>query len=217
MTRLTPELVLRGYAVGVFPMATSRNDTSLFFVDPEERGVIPLDHFHIPRSLRKVIRRKPYDIRCNTAFEAVLDGCGEETADRPDTWINDEIRRLYLHLARQGCCHSIEAWQDETLVGGLYGIALHGAFFGESMFSRAPNASKIALVHLVARLRRGGFTLLDCQFINEHLRQFGAVEIERGTFQRLLADALRRPARFYCEPDSGELVDALLQSTTHTS
>ena len=121
------------------------------------------------------------------------------------------------NLARQGCCHSIEAWQDETLVGGLYGIALHGAFFGESMFSRAPNASKIALVHLVARLRRGGFTLLDCQFINEHLRQFGAVEIERGTFQRLLADALRRPARFYCEPDSGELVDALLQSTTHTS
>lgn len=217
MTHILPEILLQAYAIGVFPMAESRNDDRLFFVDPDKRGIIPLDRFHIPRSLRKLVRRHPYLVRCDSDFQAVLDGCAEATERRPDTWINAEIHRLYLELAAQGRCHSVEVWRGDDLIGGLYGVALGGAFFGESMFSRAPNASKIALVHLVARLRAGGFTLLDSQFITDHLRQFGAEEIPREAYQTLLADALRRPAEFYSLPDDGSLVEALLQSSTQTS
>ena len=217
MTQVQPEILLQAYAIGVFPMAESRDDDRLFFVDPDMRGIIPLDRFHISRSLRKLVRRQPYAVRCNTHFEAVLDGCAEATARRPDTWINPEIHRLYLELAAQGRCHSVEVWSGDDLVGGLYGVALGGAFFGESMFSRAPNASKIALVHLVSRLRAGGFSLLDSQFITEHLRQFGAKEISRETYKALLAEALRQPAEFYSLPDDGSLVEALLQSSTQTS
>ena len=217
MTELHPEMLLKAYAIGVFPMAESRDDPRMFFVDPDSRGVISLDHAHIPRSLRKVVRRARYDVRCDTAFEAVLDGCAEVTEGRPDTWINPEIRRLYMELAALGRCHSVEVWSGDTLVGGLYGVALGGAFFGESMFSRVTNASKIAMVHLVARLRAGGFSLLDCQFITDHLRQFGAKEISRAAYHTLLADALRRPATFYSLPDDGAVLEALLQSSTQTS
>lgn len=217
MTELHPEMLLKAYAMGVFPMAEGRNDPRMFFVDPKTRGVISVDHVHIPRSLRKVVRRAPYEIRCDTAFEAVLDGCAEVTEDRPDTWINPEIRRLYLDLADLGRCHSVEVWSGDALVGGLYGVALGGAFFGESMFSRVTNASKIAMVHLVARLRAGGFSLLDCQFITDHLRQFGAEEISRAAYHTLLEDALRRPATFYSLPDEGAVLEALLQSSTQTS
>lgn len=217
MTDLHPEMLLKAYAIGVFPMAESRDDPRMFFVDPDQRGVITLDTVHIPRSLRKTVRRAPYTVTCDTAFEAVLDGCGEVTEARPDTWINPEIRRLYLELADLGRCHSVEVWSDDTLVGGLYGVALGGAFFGESMFSRVTNASKIAMVHLVARLRAGGFSLLDCQFITDHLRQFGAREIPRAEYHVLLADALRRPARFYSLPDDGSLLGALPQFNTQMS
>lgn len=217
MTEIHPEMLLKAYAVGVFPMAESRNDPRMFFVDPDTRGVISLDHAHIPRSLRKVVRRAPFDIRCDTAFEAVLDGCAEVTEGRTDTWINPQIRQLYLELAALGRCHSVEVWSGDDLVGGLYGVALGGAFFGESMFSRVTNASKIAMVHLVARLRAGGFSLLDCQFITDHLRQFGAEEISRAAYHTRLADALRRPAAFYSLADDGAVLEALLQSRTQTS
>jgi len=217
VTDLHPEMLLKAYAIGVFPMAEGRDDPRMFFVDPDKRGVITLDTVHIPRSLRKTVRRAPYLVTCDTAFEAVLDGCAEATEDRPDTWINPEIRRLYLELAALGRCHSVEVWSDDTLVGGLYGVALGGAFFGESMFSRVTNASKIAMVHLVARLRAGGFSLLDCQFITDHLRQFGAREIPRAEYHTLLADALRRPATFYSLPDDGSLLGALPQFNNQMS
>lgn len=210
-------MLLKAYAIGVFPMAEGRDDPRMFFVDPDKRGVITLDAVHISRSLRKTVRRTPYLVTCDTAFEAVLDGCAEATEDRPDTWINPEIRRLYLELADLGRCHSVEVWSDDSLVGGLYGVALGGAFFGESMFSRVTNASKIAMVHLVARLRAGGFSLLDCQFITDHLRQFGAREIPRAEYHRLLADALRRPASFYSLPDDGSLLGALPQFNSQMS
>ena len=213
---IRPDMLLLAYAAGVFPMAHSRDDLEFGFVDPETRGIIPLDGFHVPRSLRKLVRKRPYRVRCDTAFEAVIDGCSEETWDRPDTWINAEIRELYLHLAEQGACHSVEIWDDTELVGGLYGVVLGSAFFGESMFSRVSNASKIALVHLVMILRRGGFTLLDCQFITDHLRQFGAIEIERAAYHALLNDALDRSAQFYCAEDDS-LVDEFLQSMIQTS
>jgi leucyl/phenylalanyl-tRNA--protein transferase len=217
VTDLHPEMLLKAYAIGVFPMAESRNAPRMFFVDPDTRGVITLDNVHIPRSLRKVVRRAPYTVTCDTAFAAVLDGCAEATEERPDTWINSEIRRLYLELAELGRCHSVEIWSEDKLVGGLYGVALGGAFFGESMFSRVTNASKIAMVHLVARLRAGGFSLLDCQFITDHLKQFGAREISRADYHVLLADALRRPAVFYSLPDDGAVLEALLHPSTQTS
>ncbi len=217
MTDLHPEMLLKAYAIGVFPMAESRDDPRMFFVDPDKRGVITLDNVHIPRSLRKTVRRAPYEVKCDTAFAAVLDGCAEATEDRPDTWINPEIRRLYQELAELGRCHSVEVWSGDTLVGGLYGVALGGAFFGESMFSRVTNASKIAMVHLIARLRAGGFSLLDCQFITDHLKQFGAREIARADYHNLLADALRRPAAFYSLEDEGAVLEALLQVSTQTS
>ena len=217
MTRLQPELLLQAYAIGVFPMAEGRDDPRLFFVDPERRGVMPLDGFHISRSLRKTVRRRVFQVRCNADFRGVLDRCGESTTVRPDTWINAEIHRLCLELHDRGHSHSIECWQDGQLVGGLYGIALGGAFFGESMFSRARDASKVALVHLVARLRAGGFTLLDSQFLTEHLARFGAVEIPRAVYRERLAAAIATPATLYLGDDDWPSVEALLQSTTQTS
>jgi leucyl/phenylalanyl-tRNA--protein transferase len=218
VTQLKPEILLQAYAIGVFPMAESRNDPRLFFVDPDKRGVIPLDDtFHISRSLRKTVRKRVFEVRCDSDFTAVLDGCGEPTSDRPDTWINPEIRRLYLALYERGHCHSIETWRDGKLVGGLYGVALGGAFFGESMFSRVTDASKVALVHLVARLRAGGFTLLDSQFLTDHLTRFGAYEIPRDLYHERLAEALSTPARFYPDLDDSGAVSTLLQSSNQTS
>lgn len=177
-------------------MARSRDERRLYWVDPERRGVMPLDGFHIPRSLRRTLRAGRFVIRCDTAFAEVMRRCGEATPDRPDSWINDEILRLFIELHGFGFTHSVEAWEGDELVGGLYGLALGGAFFGESMFSRRTDASKVALVHLVARLRAGGFTLLDTQFVTDHLSRFGTVEISREEYRARLAAALEVDARF---------------------
>ena len=181
-------------------MARSREDKRLYWIDPDQRGILPLDAFNVPHSLRKTLRRGRFEIRCDSAFEAVIRACGEATGDRPDTWINDEIIALFVELFRFGLAHSVEAWQDGQLAGGLYGLALGGAFFGESMFSRRTDASKVVLVHLVARLRQGGFKLLDPQFDTDHLKQFGALEIPRMDYQRLLAKALDEQAVFDRSP-----------------
>jgi leucyl/phenylalanyl-tRNA--protein transferase len=191
VTRLTPAVLLQAYAAGLFPMAEAADDPELFWVDPTRRGIIPLDGFHVPRRLNRVLRRGGFEVRCDTAFVEVMRGCAEASETRPSTWINDEIVRLYGALFEHGAAHCIESWLDGELVGGLYGVSLGAAFFGESMFSRASDASKVALVHLVARLRLGGYRLLDTQFLTTHLAQFGAVEISRPRYHRLLAEALR--------------------------
>lgn len=193
---IPPDLVLRAYASGVFPMAENAEDPEVFWVRPELRGIIPLDDFHVSRSLRKIIRKEPFDIRFDFDFEGVVDGCAEETNTRPSTWINDSIRQAYSELFRRGYCHTVEAWDGDGLVGGLYGVSLGRAFFGESMFSRKPNASKICLVKLVERLRERGFVLLDTQFTTEHLKTFGAVDIPRPQYERLLQQALTGHAEF---------------------
>ena len=215
MIELSPELLLRAYSAGLFPMAESAEDPDLFWIDPDPRGVLPLDRFHLPRRLRRTLRAGHYEIRVDTAFEAVMHGCAEPTEMRPKTWINDEILRLYGALHDQGYAHSVEAWREGELVGGLYGVALRGVFFGESMFSRATDASKVALVHLMARLVKGGFRLLDTQFVTEHLRRFGAIEIPRADYHRQLERALAVDAYF-----AGGLADdpvVVLQSSTVTS
>lgn len=219
--RLSPELLLRAYAAGIFPMAESRHAKTVFWVDPEVRGILPLDGFHVPRSLRKAVRRKTFEVRCDTACEAVIHACAAAAANRHDTWINDQIIAAYTALHRMGFVHSVETWRDGRLVGGLYGVALGGAFFGESMFSQARDASKVALVHLVTRLRVGGFVLLDCQFATEHLRRFGVVEIPCRVYLERLERALPVKARFYSDlapPDVEEaLEDVFRQSSTQTS
>lgn len=192
-TPLTPELLLRAYASGLFPMAESAEDPELFWVEPEMRGIIPLDTFHVPRRLARTIRRKPFEIRFNTAFEAVMRGCAEPAPDRPTTWINETIFELYASLHRTGHAHSVEAWRDGALVGGLYGVSLRRAFFGESMFSRATDSSKICLVHLVERLKQRGFILLDTQFTTEHLKTFGAIDVPKIDYYTLLDNALSGP------------------------
>ena len=186
----TAEALLACYARGGFPMGEGRDDPRVFLVEPEQRGVIPLDAFHIPTRLRRTVRAEPFVVRVDTAFAAVLDACASPSPGREDTWINAPIRRLYVELNARGRAHSIECWRDEVLVGGLYGVTLGGAFFGESMFSRATDASKVALVHLVARLRRGGWRLLDAQFRTPHLDQFGLVEMPQADYLRRLGLAL---------------------------
>ena len=221
MHALSPETLIKAYTLGVFPMAEAHDDERIFFVDPDERGILPLDQVHIPRSLRKRIRQEPYIIRVNTAFDAVIDACRELTEDRTESWINPTIRTLYCALHRYGFAHSIEAWHvvngKEQLAGGLYGVALKGAFFGESMFSRATDASKIALVHLMARLVAGGYTLLDTQFSNPHLEQFGVREIPRDDFKLRLADAMMVEAKLPQGPPDMAMVQSFLQANTETS
>ncbi|MEM7493629.1 MAG: leucyl/phenylalanyl-tRNA--protein transferase [Pseudomonadota bacterium] len=197
--------LLNCYRRGVFPMADSRDDPRLFIMDPDRRGILPLDDFHTPRRLRKTIRKDPFRITTDTAFNRVIDACAEAHISRPSTWINDTILNLYSGLHRKGHAHSIECWDDHgQLIGGLYGVSIGGAFFGESMFSRATDASKIALVHLVARLIAGGYTLLDAQFHNPHLDQFGLLEIPRADFHSRLAQALQVQADFYSIGDKVE-------------
>jgi leucyl/phenylalanyl-tRNA---protein transferase len=203
VSRLTADLLLQAYAAGLFPMAESADDPEVFWVDPRRRGVIPLDGFHVPRRLARVVRRGIFDVRCDTAFEAVIRGCAEASETRPSTWINDEILRLYTALSARGAAHSVECWREGELVGGLYGVSLGAAFFGESMFSRTTDASKVALVHLVARLRLGGYRLLDTQFPTSHLGQFGGIEISRAQYRRLLAEALRYRAAFPADLPDG--------------
>jgi leucyl/phenylalanyl-tRNA---protein transferase len=194
--RLTPEILLEAYAAGIFPMAEAADDPEVFWVDPTRRGILPLDAVHVPRRLARLVRQDRFVVRCDTAFEGVMLGCGESSEKRPNTWINREILRLYRALFARGAAHSVECWLDGDLVGGLYGVSLGAAFFGESMFSRVTDASKVALVHLAARLRLGGYRLLDTQFLTPHLAQFGAIEISRARYHRLLSEALRYRADF---------------------
>ena len=206
---ITPELMLRAYRIGLFPMAESRDARTLYWLDPEQRGVIPLEGFHVSRRLARRLRQAPFRITANVDFAGVITACAAPRPSSTDSWINAEIRALFLALHAQGNAHSVEAWQGEALVGGLYGVALGGAFFGESMFSRADDASKIALVHLVARLRLGGFTLLDAQFQTAHLAQFGTREVPRARYKQLLAGAVEVAATFPATPDPTVLANEI--------
>jgi leucyl/phenylalanyl-tRNA--protein transferase len=206
---INARLLLEAYAAGVFPMAESAGSREIFWVDPKTRGILPLDRLHVSRSLRKAVRRGGYEIALNRRFIDVVRAC----SDREETWINDQILSLYQDLNRTGYAHSVEVWVDGALAGGLYGVALGGAFFGESMFSQQPDASKIALVYLVARLRAGGFTLLDTQFVTDHLTSLGAVEISRAAYHHRLEAALKRPAEFWRMPKGTDPQLALQLST----
>ena len=211
---ITPEVLLKAYACGIFPMAESAEDPALYWLEPEKRGVIPLDRFHLPSRLARTVRSDRFTITVNRDFDAVLEGCAEPRPGRPRTWINARIRVLYRKLHDRRHCHSLEVYDGETLVGGLYGVTLGRAFFGESMFHRARDASKVALVHLIARLKAGGFKLLDTQFVTDHLRTFGAIEVPRRQYHKLLEAALAGEGDFAAlgtkAPVSGAQVLALL-------
>ncbi len=213
MTDITAELVLKAYTYGVFPMAKSRGDTDVFWVQPKLRGVIPLDQFHVSHSLRKRLRKGAYTVTVDTAFAAVMAGCAESTENRADTWINNRIIDLFAELHDAGLAHSVETWEGDRLVGGLYGLAMGAAFFGESMFCRASDASKVALCHLAGILKAGGFTLLDTQFITDHLKQFGTVEISQKEYLAQLSAALARQGTFV-DPLPPHKLDAVLFSRT---
>ncbi len=209
---LTPEMLLRAYSIGVFPMAEDRESSDIFWVDPRRRGILPLDGFHISRSLGRRLRQQPYAIRIDTDFAGVVAGC----ADRPETWINEQITELYNALHRMGFAHSLEVWDGSELVGGVYGVALGGAFFGESMFSRRTDASKIALAYLVDRLSLAGFTVFDTQFVTDHLKSLGGKEVSRADYHRMLAKALQRSADF-ATPGAAPPPQDLLQRNTQRS
>ncbi len=220
MDDITPETLLRAYAYGVFPMGESRGSDTLYWVDPEERGILPLDTFHVPRRLARTIKSDPFTVKVDTAFRSVMELCAEDMPGRGGTWINAAILKAYTDLHAQGHTHSVECWDGDQLVGGLYGVSLGRAFFGESMFSRARDASKVALVHLVARLIQGGYVLLDTQFVTSHLTQFGALEIPREAYKARLADALTgEPGTFYSVEAGGSEAAgaAILQSISQTS
>lgn len=210
---LKPELLLRAYAVGIFPMAESRYDPEVHWIDPDLRGILPLDRFHVPKKLKRKIRAGLFEVRCDSAFPQVIAACAMPGPGRKDTWINPVIETLYTELHAMGFAHSVECWQDGELVGGLYGVTLGAAFFGESMFSRESDASKVALVHLVARLQKGGYRILDTQFETPHLRRFGVVEIARDRYRRQLAQAVRTPAHFPTELSAEELEQTLEASS----
>ncbi|MFA3919653.1 leucyl/phenylalanyl-tRNA--protein transferase [Ruegeria hyattellae] len=208
---LSPELLLHGYSIGIFPMAEHREDPEIFWVDPKLRGVFPLDGFHISRSLARRLRRQDYKITINHAFEAVLDGC----ADRNETWINTELRSHYLTLHQRGNAHSLEVWDEHQLIGGVYGVVLGAAFFGESMFSRRRDASKLALAYLIDRLVQTGFHLFDTQFLTPHLASLGAIEIPRADYHAILANAVSSQAEF-CDPLE-QTPQGVIQRITQTS
>jgi leucyl/phenylalanyl-tRNA---protein transferase len=213
---ITPEVLLKAYACGIFPMAESADDPALYWIEPDMRGIIPLEAFHLPSRLARTVRATPFTVHIDRDFEAVIDGCAEPKRDRSRTWINARIRRIYRALFEAGHCRTVEVYDGDLLVGGLYGVSLGRAFFGESMFHRARDASKIALVHLVARLNAGGYRLLDTQFVTEHLRSFGAVEVPKRRYHRLLEDALVGQADFAAlpldRPVSGEEALAILKN-----
>ena len=212
---ITPEVLLKAYACGIFPMAESAEDPALYWIEPEKRGIIPLDRFHVPARLARTVRSDRFIVTVNRDFDGVIEGCAESLPDRPRTWINDRIRTLYRKLYDIGHCHTVEVYDGAQLVGGLYGVSLGRTFFGESMFHRARDASKIALVHLVARLKAGGFRLLDTQFVTQHLKSFGATEVHRRNYHKMLADALVGEADFavfpLAEPLPGDI--ALARAT----
>ncbi|HZH52315.1 MAG TPA: leucyl/phenylalanyl-tRNA--protein transferase [Microvirga sp.] len=197
---ITPEILLKAYAAGIFPMAEDANDPSLFWVEPRERGIIPLDNFHVSKRLARTVRSDQFEVLVDRDFDAVIAGCAAPGFDRERTWISGRIRKLYGDLFDSGYCHTVEVYREGRLVGGLYGVRLRSAFFGESMFHTERDASKVALVHLVARLRRGGFTLLDTQFVTPHLAQFGAVEISRRNYKQMLRTAMEQEAEWHAWP-----------------
>jgi leucyl/phenylalanyl-tRNA---protein transferase len=206
---LTPELLIRAYTAGIFPMAERRDDPSVFWVDPRVRGVMPLERVHVPRRLIRTVRSNAFEVRCDTNFAKVIRACAVPKRRRRETWINQPIEDAVIGLHDMGFAHSVEAWRDGQLVGGLYGVALGGAFFGESMFSSVRDASKVALIHLVSRLKLGGFKLLDVQFITDHLRQFGAVEIPARMYLERLEEALTYQGVFRADPEPAKLAYAL--------
>lgn len=197
---ITPQVLLKAYSCGIFPMAESADDPALYWIEPQARGVLPLDRVHVPKRLARTIRAGHFQMRVDSDFNGVIEGCAASRPGRRSTWINGRIRQLYGALFRQGHCHTIETWSGGRLVGGLYGVALGGAFFGESMFSTETDASKVALVYLVARLLHGGFTLLDTQFVTDHLRQFGTTELDKPAFHEALEHALEQAADFLALP-----------------
>jgi len=220
MDTIDPDTLLRAYAIGAFPMAENATSQTLYWVDPEWRGVLPLDTFHVPRRLVRTIKSGRFEVRINTCFRTVMEACAEDTGGRGSTWINASILDAYCELHARGASHCVECWRDGKLVGGLYGVSLGRAFFGESMFARERDASKVALVHLVARLLRGGYVLLDTQFVTGHLEQFGAIEIPRDAYKTRLAEALTGdPGDFYPASDGTAEMDgsAILQSINQTS
>jgi leucyl/phenylalanyl-tRNA---protein transferase len=212
MIEITPQVLLKAYSCGIFPMAESADDPALYWIEPQHRGVLPLDKAHFSKRLLRTVRTTPLTVKIDTNYDAVIDGCSAPRPGRTSTWINKRIRNLYRELFARGSCHTVEVWNGDKLVGGLYGVALKGAFFGESMFSFERDASKIALVHLVARLVSGGFILLDTQFTTDHLRQFGTVELERDLFQTELEKALLVEGQFDVLPRdvSGERIAAII-------
>lgn len=216
MNKLTPEIILQAYAQGLFPMAEDRTDPRLFWIDPETRGIIPLDAFHVPRRLARKVRSDLFEVRTDRAFGTVIEACARARPGRWTTWINDEILALYARLHEMGHAHSVECWRGDKLVGGLYGISLGAGFFGESMFSVETDSSKVALVHLVARLKRGRYRLLDTQFVTRHLARFGTVEVPRAHYRALLASAMAEAGDFHALPH-GCLGASVLQSITQTS
>ncbi|MFK5980730.1 MAG: leucyl/phenylalanyl-tRNA--protein transferase [Rhizobiaceae bacterium] len=216
LVEITPQLLLKAYSIGIFPMAESVDDPGMFWVEPEMRGILPLNNFHIPRSLKKSFRRNDFEVKVDSNFEEVVAACAGEGIERDGTWINQRIRNLYSELFKMGHCHSVEIWHDEKLVGGLYGVSLGGAFFGESMFSKRTNASKFALIHLVYRLKQGKFRLLDTQFTTEHLERFGVVEILRDDYRGLLESAISCDADFFAY-EGGATSEDILQSLSQIS
>jgi leucyl/phenylalanyl-tRNA--protein transferase len=213
---ITPELLLQAYRIGVFPMGERRDDPKLYWLDPRLRAILPLDAFHLPHRLKRTIKRSRFEVTADASFADVVHACAEPRPGHPESWINEPIVHLYTELHRRGHAHSIECRLDGRLVGGLYGVSVGAAFFGESMFSRERDASKVALVHLVARLIKGGFRLLDCQFMTEHLRSFGAIELPREQFRALLNEAVERTATFQREL-GGEDACVIVQDNTRTS
>jgi leucyl/phenylalanyl-tRNA--protein transferase len=216
---ITPDVLIKAYSVGIFPMAESADDPSLFWVEPEQRGVIPLDGgFHVSRRLARTIRSNKFEVHVDRDFDAVIDACAAPAAGRDSTWINKRIRRLYRALFDRRQCHTVEAWRNGRLVGGLYGVKIGAAFFGESMFHFERDASKVALAHLVARMKVGGFKLLDAQFITDHLESMGAAEVSRVEYQIMLTKAIAANAQFYCWPSDGVIDGAVvLQSISQIS
>lgn len=216
MIEFTPDLILKAYACGVFPMAERKDDPHVFWVDPDWRGVLPLDSFRVPRRLARTVRSGRFQVTVDTDFDGVISGCSRRCARRPESWINDAIIEAYNGLFERGFAHSVESWYEGRLAGGLYGVALGAAFFGESMFSVERDASKVTLVHLVERLKAGGYVLLDTQFVTAHLERFGAVELPRGTYLMKLREALDREATFYPSSWVGSS-ESVMQSSTQMS
>lgn len=211
MIEITPQVLLKAYSCGIFPMAESAYDSALYWIEPQHRGILPLDQVHVPRRLKRTIRSCGFTVKVDSEFDGIIEGCAASRPGRRSTWINSRIRQLYRELFELGHCHTVEVWDRQRLVGGLYGVALGGAFFGESMYSVERDVSKIALVHLCGRLIAGGFVLLDTQFVTDHLRQFGTVEVGRGEFQTRLEEALKVSADFHRLPHDASYEDILAQ------